>query len=280
MEPNTKSVIGSTTYQLLRQSVYEKPQILYAGSGDRFEVAGVVTEFRKFERKDLRPGSPMKVAVAYPTIKKEKTIPLKKAIKPYIDQEASEKNVEINIKELYFQVKNTGVGEQPSHPHGLVGALKRIYDIQDLLLGIRDWDQETFERPDLQEFDRIIIPSLESDIFDGDEAKYDKPNVIFYECITRALVAGMGTGPGVQNDIFELSKELGLVLFKDKKAVTYGKTLRALFPRLKINDANWHGVVCHPLPDGNRRDRPYFIEELCSFLGEQLRGFFDKVFDL
>lgn len=121
---------------------------------------------------------------------------------------------------------------------------------------------------------------MESDIFYEDEAKYDKPNVIFYECITRQLVAGMGNGPGVQKDIFELAQRLGRTLSNDPQAVTYGKTLQALFPQSKINHADWHGVVCHPLPDGNRRDRAYFIEELCGALDKELKGFFEKVFDL
>lgn len=88
--------------------------------------------------------------MAYPTTKPEKVIPLQKAIKSYIDQKASERNLEINIEVLYFEVEDTGVGEQPLHPKGLVGALNRIYYIQDALLGKRVWKQKDFKRPVVQ----------------------------------------------------------------------------------------------------------------------------------
>ena len=114
---------------------------------------------------------------------------------------------------------------------------------------------------------------------EGAKGTYDKPNVIFYECFTRHFVAGMGTGPFVEQEIFELSQRLGTALFNDPKAVTYGKLLQVLFPRLRINHADWHGLVCHPFPDGKQRDRAYFIEQLCEALGEELKVFFDKVFD-
>lgn len=120
---------------------------------------------------------------------------------------------------------------------------------------------------------------MESDILCEDEVIYDKPNVIFYECITRQLVAGMGTGPSVQKDIFQLSQRLGVALFNNPQAVTYGKVLQTLFPELQVNHADWHGVVCHRHPDGKKRDRAYFIKELCEALDEQLKGFFEKVFD-
>lgn len=49
MEAGAISVINCTTYQLLRQPVDQKPQILYSGSGDQFNVAGEATvqEVRK-----------------------------------------------------------------------------------------------------------------------------------------------------------------------------------------------------------------------------------------
>lgn len=278
MEANAKSVIDRTSYQLLQQSVDHKSQILFAGSGDQFKDAGVATEFRKFERKDLIPGSPTRVAVVYPTTKVQKTAPLQKAIESYREQKPRKQKDAIEIKTFYVQVQDTGVGEQPLHPNGLVGALNRIYYIQDVLLKNRNLKQVDCDLPAVQNFDRIIIPSLESDISFENEVGYDKPNVIFYECFTRELVAGMGTGPGVQKDIFELSQKLGRVLFNDDQAVTYGKTLQALFPERNINHADWHRVVCHRLPSGKQCDRAYFIEELCEALGKQLNGFFNKVF--
>ncbi|RAO73179.1 uncharacterized protein BHQ10_009191 [Talaromyces amestolkiae] len=278
MEPNSKSVIDCTTYQLLQQSVDHKPQNLYAGPGDQFKDAGVATEFRNFERKDLIPRSPIKVAVVYPTTKVQKTVPLQKAIESYREQHLRKQKDAIDIKKFYVQVKDTGVGEQPLHPNGLVGALNRIYYIQDVLLKNRTLEQVDFDLPVVQNFDRIIIPSLESDIFFENEVGYDKPNLIFYECFTRELVAGMGTGPGIQKDIFQLSQELGRVLFNNDQAVTYGKTLQALFPERNINHADWHGVVYHPQPSGKQGDRAYFIEELCEAMGKHLNIFFDKVF--
>jgi hypothetical protein len=281
MEPDTKSVIGSTTYQLLRQSVDQKPEIFPVDSDKLFETAIVPNSFRAFGSKNLNvlAGKSIQVAIAYPTEKEEKIAPLRKTIESYIKQQKEKRSISINIEEFFFQIKDTGVGEQPLHPQGLVGALERIYYIQDSLLGKRDWEQRKFKQPDVQEFDRIIIPSLESDLRASTKGIYDKPNVIFYECFTGHFVAGMGTGPYVEKDIFELSQRLGDVLFDDSKAVTYGKTLMAVFPQPKMNHANWHGVVCHDDPITKAKcDRVYFIKQLCEALGEQLTEFFAKVF--
>lgn len=138
MDPNDTSVISPTAYQLLWQSVDQKPQVLYAGPGNQFNVVGVATQFKKFERKDLKPRTSIEVAVAYPSDKKQKIAPLRETIESYIKQQAKKLGVPINITEFFFKVKDTGVGEQPLHPGGYFGALNRIYYIQDALLEERE----------------------------------------------------------------------------------------------------------------------------------------------
>lgn len=279
MDPNISSI---TTYQLHQQSIYQALNVFPVNSDNLFKEAKVANNFRVFESKSLEfpTGTQIKVAVAYPTDKKQKIAPLRETIQSYKKQQEKNRGVSINIEEFFFKVKNTGVGEQPLHPGGYVGALNRIYYIQDALLGEQQGKEQSFTLPAIQDFHRIIIPSLESDIYHDEGVIYDKPNVIFYECFTGHYVAGMGTGPDVQNDIFKLAQRLGRALFNDDKAVTYGKVLQTLFPQLEIDHADWHRVVCHPQPDGKKRDRAYFIKELCAALDKPLAGFFEKVFDL
>jgi hypothetical protein len=277
MDPNIPSI---TTYQLHQQSVLKVPEVLRVDSDELFKTARVTKKFRVFESKSLEfpTGIEIKVAVAYPTDKKQKIAPLRETIQSYIKQQEESRGVSIKIEEFFFKVKHTGVGEQPLHPDGYVGALNRIYYIQDALLGGQQEEQQSFILPAIQDFHRIIIPSLESDIYHDEGVIYDKPNVIFYECFTGHFVAGMGTGPRVQEDIFQLAQSLGCALFNNAKAVTYGKVLQTLFPQLEIDHADWHRVVCRPQPDGKKRDRAYFIKELCGALDKPLAGFFEKVF--
>lgn len=244
-----------------------------------FEVAKVANEFGDFgptSAKNPR-GPSIEVAVAYPTEKKQKIAPLREAIKSHIKKQEEKRKISINITEFFFKVKDTGVGEQPLHPGGCVGALNRIKYVQDALLN-PEWKQ-SFARPAIEDFRRIIIPSLESDLYGTAKGIYDKPNVVFCECITKHFVAGMGAGPYVEKDIFKLSQRLGNVLFNDLQAVTYGKTVQTLFPHGHIDHADWHRAVCRPLPDGTQRDRAYFIKQLCDALDQQLELFFDKIFD-
>ncbi|EEA19253.1 hypothetical protein TMatcc_010189 [Talaromyces marneffei ATCC 18224] len=274
------STITSTTYQLLRQSVIQAPEFFPVDSDELFVKAGVEKKFRTFHEKDLNvpSGTSMKVAVAYPTDKKPKIAPLREKTMSYIKQLERERGLSIQITEFFFKVKDTGVGEQPLHPEGFVGALNRIYYIQDSLLGNRKWEQATFTQPAIQDFCRIIIPSLESDLYRNPEWMYDKPNVIFYECMTGHFVAGMGTGPCVEEDILQLAQRLGVAFFDDPGAVTYGKMLQALFPQSKIDHADWHGVVCRHPGTGEERDRASFIKELCEALSRELAEFCEKVF--
>lgn len=84
----------------------------------------------------------------------------------------------------------------------------------------------------------------------------------YFTSASLELVAGMETCPGIQKIIFELSQRLGRILFGGDRAVSYGKTLQALFP------------------DNTQRNRVYFIKELCGALEEQLETFFEQAFRL
>lgn len=196
--------------------------------------------------KDLR------LAIAYPTTKELKIAPLRAELENHLAKLSI--NLKSQIDEFKFKVEITGVGEQPLHPDGLVGAVNRVNYIQEALLGLSAWTQ-SFKMPDLCNYDRVIIPSMESDIYDAEGLTFDKPNIMFYECITGTNFLAMGPGPGVQREILAVAKRLGHRLFGDTKAVTYGNALSAMFSDddgIQIDPADWHVVVT-----GKHRD--YYV---------------------
>lgn len=211
------------------------------------------------------------LAVAYATKNEDKIEPLRRAIKRLV-KDRKDDHRKVDIVEFYFEVK-TGVDEQPFHPQGIQGAVNRIHYIQNALLSKKeDWTQ-SFDKPDLRPFDRIIIPSMESDIVnEGGLTPYDKPNIVLYECYTRKMVAGMGRGPGCQPEL--------LALVKGDQ--TYGKVLVRVFgssvspdgTEIKLSHSNWHELVL-----GKGHDRGSFVVELCEHMHDELQNFTSDILD-
>jgi hypothetical protein len=207
-------------------------------------------------------GAPIKVAVLYTTKNQDKIRPLRETINEHLKKPLRRKRVKVEFKDFLFDVEHTGVGDQPYHPNGIVGALNRIKCVQNLLSG-----EEV-----LQGFHRIIFVSMESDI-DETHCKpaYDKPNIVFYEYFTGNIVGGMGRGPGCQGDILQLAQMTGK---------TYGSKVAEKFSGGKDGDNNtvtvsgsdWHAVVLRD----EERNRGYFVSELC---GHMMKGGLEQLFE-
>ncbi|OKL57985.1 hypothetical protein UA08_06858 [Talaromyces atroroseus] len=207
------------------------------------------------------------VAVFYTTEKEVKVAPLREMLKGYAERLFASKGVKVYFKEFFFVVKDTGVGEQPYDPNGIVGAVNRIQYVQNLLNGKIEWSQK-FAKPRLEDFHRIIFPSLESDIKkNGAMTAYDKPNIVFYEYITGKILAGMGRGPGCQADLLKLAQET--------KDITYGSVVQEKFSEwiyqsinnsAEFSGSNWHWIVLGRDENWVLRDRAYFVNILCDHM--------------
>ncbi|KAH8695280.1 hypothetical protein BGW36DRAFT_462891 [Talaromyces proteolyticus] len=230
------------------------------------DVCEEIEGFKKLKTFSTEPSDRMQgnqgigeYIIAFTSEKKEKINPLRSFVNGLLNLPGSNK---VLVKEFRIKVPNTGVGEQPYSPYGLLGARNRI----EYVIGELDKKHQNKEI-DLKHYKGVLIVSLESDICEdcqkgSEKVPYDQPNLILYDYLSGRMIAATGKGPGVQKDILDNAKRFG---FEDGKGLagimTYGNTVAKLFStdNEEIEPSDWHSVVC----SFNRED---FIAELCLFV--------------